>query len=66
MLSLICQLIGRSKWGNFISHWVPFWLVIGVYNKLTKLEDHDPTDRSRSQSRLYELGVTLSPVAIGK
>ena len=45
MLSLICQLTGRSKWGNFISQWVPVWLVIGVYNKLTKFEDHDPTDR---------------------
>jgi hypothetical protein len=45
MLSLIYQLTGRSKWGNFVSQWVPVWLVIGVYNKLTKFEDHDPTDR---------------------
>ena len=49
MLSLICQIIGRSKWGNFISQWVPVWLVIGVYNKLTKFEDHDPTDRGHNR-----------------
>ena len=49
MLSLICQLTGRSKWGNFISQWVPVWLVIGVYNKLTKFEDHDPTDRGHNR-----------------
>jgi len=49
MLSLICQIIGRSKWGNFISQWVPFWLIIGVYNKLSKLEDHDPTGRGHNR-----------------
>jgi hypothetical protein len=49
MLSLICQLTGRSKWGNFIAQWVAVWLVIGVYNKLTKFEDHDPTDRGHNR-----------------
>ena len=45
MLSLACQLAGRGKWGNFIAQWVPTWLIIGVYNKLVKLEGHDQTDR---------------------
>ena len=49
MLSLICQLTGRSKWGNFISLWVPLWLIIGVYNNLSKLEDHDPTGRGHNR-----------------
>jgi hypothetical protein len=48
MLSLICQIIG-SKWGNFISLWVPVWLIIGVYNKLSKLDDHDPTGRGHNR-----------------
>jgi hypothetical protein len=45
MLSLAFQLAGRGKWGNFIAQWVPTWLIIGVYNKLVKLEGHDQTDR---------------------
>jgi hypothetical protein len=44
-LSLVCQLTGRGKWGNFIAQWVPTWLIIGVYNKLVKLEGHDQSDR---------------------
>jgi hypothetical protein len=52
-LSLVCQVTGRGKWGNFIAQWVPTWLIIGVYNKLVKLEGHDRFDRGRdSDSRI--------------
>jgi hypothetical protein len=44
-LSLACQVAGRGKWGNFIAQWVPTWLIIGLYNKLVKLEGHDRYDR---------------------
>ncbi len=44
--SLALQVSGREKWGNFIAQWVPTWLVIGLYNKLVKLEGHDRLDRS--------------------
>jgi|GEM_PF-869683 hypothetical protein len=44
-LSLFCQISGRGKWGNFIAQWVPTWLIIGVYNKMVKLEGHDRYDR---------------------
>jgi hypothetical protein len=40
-LSLAFQLRGEARWGNFIAQWVPTWLIIGVYNKLVKLEGHD-------------------------
>jgi hypothetical protein len=50
-LSLVCQVTGRGKWGNFIAQWVPTWLIIGVYNKLVKLEGHDRYDRG-NDSRL--------------
>jgi len=40
-LSLAFQLAGRGKWGNFIAQWVPTWLIIGLYNKLVKLEGHE-------------------------
>jgi len=44
-LSLFFQVTGQGKWGNFIAQWVPTWLIIGLYNKLVKLEGHDQTDR---------------------
>ncbi len=47
-LSLLCQLTGRGKWGNFIAQWVPTWLIIGLYNKMVKLEGHDQTDRGNA------------------
>ena len=40
-VSLALQLRGRGKWGNFIAQWVPTWLIIGLYNKLIKLEGDD-------------------------
>ena len=45
--SLACQVAGRGKWGNFIAQWVPTWLIIGLYNKLVKLEGHDGYRRRR-------------------
>jgi hypothetical protein len=44
--SLALQITGKGKWGNFIAQWVPTWLVIGLYNKLVKIEGHDRYDRS--------------------
>lgn len=49
-LSLVCQATGKGKWGNFIAQWVPTWLIIGVYNKLVKLEGHDQHDRGAGYS----------------
>ena len=46
-LSLACQVVGKGKWGNFIAQWVPTWLILGLYNKLVKLEDHDRYQRGR-------------------
>jgi hypothetical protein len=43
--SLLFQATGQGKWGNFIAQWVPTWLIIGLYNKMVKLEGHDKTDR---------------------
>ncbi|MGH7852361.1 MAG: hypothetical protein ACREP3_02905 [Candidatus Binatia bacterium] len=47
-LSLLCQMTGRGKWGNFIAQWVPTVLIIGLYNKVVKVEGHDQTDRGRA------------------
>jgi hypothetical protein len=51
-LSLALQLGGRGKWGNFIAQWVPTWLIIGLYNKLVKLEGHDRSDRGESTEQV--------------
>ena len=45
-LALVAQATGRGKWGNFIAQWVPTVLVMGLYNKLVKLEGHDRLDRN--------------------
>ena len=50
-LSLFCQITGRGKWGNFIAQWVPTWLIIGVYNKVVKLEGHDKLRSRRNHER---------------
>ena len=43
--SLVFQMVGQGKWGIFIAQWVPTWLIIGLYNKVVKLEGHDRSDR---------------------
>ena len=50
-LSLLCEVAGRGKWGNFIAQWVPTWLIFGLYNKLVKLEGHDQSDRGGGNGR---------------
>jgi|SRR6266496_3275124 hypothetical protein len=49
ILSLVCELTGRSKWANLIARWVPVCLIIAVYDKLVKLEAHDQTDRGHNR-----------------
>jgi hypothetical protein len=36
--SLIFQLMGDEKKANFIGHWAPTFLILGLYNKLVKLQ----------------------------
>lgn len=43
--ALILQVAGQGKWGNFVAQWVPTWLIIGLYNKMVKLEGHDYRDK---------------------
>ena len=35
--SLIFQVMGDEKKANFIGHWAPTFLTLGIYNKLVKL-----------------------------
>jgi hypothetical protein len=40
-ISFGLQLAGKKKLSNFIGHWPTNILLIGLYNKLVKLEGHD-------------------------
>jgi hypothetical protein len=39
--SLALQMLGRKETGNFIGQWAPTLLILGLYNKLVKLEGSD-------------------------
>jgi hypothetical protein len=39
--SLMLLMVGRRNVANFVGQWVPTLLIIGLYNKLVKLEGSD-------------------------
>lgn len=43
-LSLGCFLAGKKHSALFFGQWAPSLLVIGLYNKLVKVEGHDSED----------------------
>lgn len=40
-LSLTFQLMGHEKKANFVGHWAPTFLLLGIYNKMVKLHGSD-------------------------
>lgn len=40
-VSLALQIAGKQKASNFIGHWPTNILLMGLYNKIVKLEGHD-------------------------
>ena len=40
--SLGFAMAGKKDTANFIGHWAPVFLILGLYNKLVKLEGSDP------------------------
>ncbi len=40
-ISLVLQLMGEEKKANFVGHWAPTILILGLYNKLVKLQGSD-------------------------
>ena len=43
-VSLTLQLTGSKHRSLFIGQWAPSFLLLGLYNKLVKLEGHDKTE----------------------
>jgi hypothetical protein len=35
--SLILQIAGKKEISNFVGHWVPTFLIFGLYNKIVKV-----------------------------
>jgi hypothetical protein len=40
-VSLTLQLLGQRHKSLFVGQWAPSFLLLGLYNKLVKLEGHD-------------------------
>jgi len=40
-LSLALKAMGQAKTANFVAQWVPTILILGLYNKLVKVEGSD-------------------------
>ena len=40
-VSLSLQLLGQRHKSLFIGQWAPSFLLLGIYNKIVKLEGHD-------------------------
>lgn len=39
--SLALEVMGRKQTANFVGHWVPTILILGLYNKIVKTHGHD-------------------------
>lgn len=45
-LSLVLKLMNRGNTALFVGQWAAPFLILGMYNKLVKLEGHDKSDQS--------------------
>jgi hypothetical protein len=45
-VSLSLKLMDRSKTALFVGQWAAPFLLLGIYNKLVKLEGHDQDDQN--------------------
>jgi hypothetical protein len=39
--SLVLKIMGRDEDANFVGHWAPVLLILGLYNKIVKVAGHD-------------------------
>jgi hypothetical protein len=48
--SLTLKLLKKDEAAMFIGQWAPSLLILGLYNKIVKLEGHDSTERTPGSS----------------
>lgn len=55
-LSLVLEGTGHKEKANFVAHWAPTFLLLGVYNKIVKLHGSDgaSSDGSRQSHSFVE------------
>ena len=41
VLSALLQVTGKRQISNFVGQWAPTILILGLYNKLVKVQGHD-------------------------
>lgn len=49
--ALITVFAERKEYGNFVGLWAPSFLMMGIYNKLVKLEGSDQFNKKANQSK---------------
>ena len=54
--SAACMIAGRRHVANFIGQWVPSLLIIGLYNKLVKVESEMLTGFESRRDRAFSTG----------
>lgn len=47
--SATLKILGMNHTALFVGQWAPSFLLLGIYNKLVKLEGHDGTDEDEQQ-----------------
>jgi hypothetical protein len=40
-ISLVLEMTNKKQMANFVGHWVPTFLLFGIYNKMVKLQGSD-------------------------
>ena len=54
-LALALEIAGKKEKANFVGHWAPKFLILGVYNKLVKLHGSDGNVRIPRASLVFAL-----------
>jgi hypothetical protein len=49
-VSLTFKMLGKNGTANFIGQWAPTILILGMYNKLVKLQGHDGQNQDQGRS----------------
>ena len=50
-VALALKIMGKKHEALFVGQWAAPFLILGLYNKLVKLEGHDKEDRGNGESR---------------
>ncbi|MGC1630660.1 MAG: hypothetical protein WA749_00970 [Gelidibacter sp.] len=55
--SLTLKLFGKRNSALFVGQWASPFLLLGIYNKLVKLEGHDQEDKSLKEDKSFKKDI---------